>query len=74
MTGILVIIYSLDASQVHYNFVNPTRKEKELQAVVPGLPDDGYYVSVFIVEESGKPFSRAASTPRSVQVNGSSEL
>ena len=45
-----------------------------MQAVIAGLPDDRYNVSVFIVEESGLPFSRAASTPQSVQVNGSRKL
>ena len=71
MIGTLIIVYSLtDNSSVYYNFVPREAEQLRVVAVVMGLPDDQYNVSIFVIDESGLPFPRAAASPRAVQIDG----
>ena len=71
MIGMLVIIYSVsEDSDVYYNFVPHDTKQQGVYAVVTELPGGQYEVSVYVMEESGLPFQRAAATPKSVLING----
>ena len=68
--GILVIVYSrLNHSDVSYNFVPHPQDRMAIDFTVMGLPYVHYEVSVFVVEESGLPFCRAAAMPRTVHNN-----
>ena len=72
--GILVIVYSESLgsdSSIHYNMIEHTKvRQPRMYPVTTGLPVDEYKVAVFVVEEDGKPFPRAAATPRTVRING----
>ena len=71
MIGILIIIYSLtDDSGVYYNFAPREAEQLRVIAIAMGLPDYQYEVSVFVIDESGLPFPKAAASPRAVQING----
>ena len=66
-----MIVYSVsDDSSVYYNFVPREGEQQGVDAVVMGLPSGQYEVSVYVMEESGLPFHRAAATPKSVWING----
>jgi hypothetical protein len=70
--GILVIIYSLGSdSNICYNMIEHAEvQQPRMYPVVTGLPMDEYKVVIFVVEEDGKPFPRAAATPKTVRING----
>ena len=74
--GILVIVYSESLgndSNIHYNMIEHTKvQQPRMYPVTTGLPVDEYKVAIFVVEEDGKPFPRAAATPRTVRINGNS--
>ena len=74
--GILIIVYPLmNDSNVHYHFVKYTDMPQPLMyTTIIGLPADEYKVVVFVMEEDGTPFCRAAATPRTIQINGKSVL
>ena len=68
--GILVIVYShINDSNVHYHFIRHTQSRVHPTAM-GSVMEDEYQVVVFVVEEDGKPFCRAAATPRTVQIDG----
>ena len=75
--GILIIVYSLtDDSNTHYHFIKHTDvQQPRMYPVVMWLsiPGDEYKVAVFVMEEDGAPFHRAAATPRTVQIDGNYE-
>ena len=73
-TGMLIIVYSLtqDNVNVHYHFTE--HADMQVFSMIMGLPVDRYKVVVFVVEEDGRPFCRAAATPRTVQINGNYAL
>ena len=56
--GALFIVYSINSTLYHL-----VERMDKLEAVVSGLPRGEYYMSVFVVEENGEPFRRAATTP-----------
>ena len=63
--GILIIIYSLtDDSTTHYDFVPHEAEGLGVYAtcMLRGLPGGQYEISVYVMEESGLPFHRAAAT------------
>ena len=71
--GILVIVYSVtdkrtDDVSVHYYFIEYA--DMQVYAKILGLPADQYKVVVFVVEEDGRPFCRAAATPKTVHIHG----
>jgi hypothetical protein len=67
--SILAIIYSTDSrNDVYYKISSPSTAEEKLVTNISGLPSGLYNVSVFVLEENGLPFSRSATTPRSVLV------
>ena len=72
--GIIIVVYSLtNDSNIHYNLVEYTEvQQRRMYPVITGLPVDEYEIVVFVVEEDGRPFPRAAATPRTVQINGNS--
>ena len=73
--GILVIAYSLtDETNTHYNLTTFLPDQVRVNTMLMGLPAGQYQLSLFVVEESGLPFSRAAATPRAVQVEGKKRL
>ena len=63
-TGLLIIIYS--ANNTEYQLFQVRVK---LEAVISGLLGGNYEVSVFVVEENGLPFSRAASKPKQITIS-----
>ena len=63
-TSVLIIIYSTD--NVYYT-ISSTEGET-LVTNISSLPSGPYNVSVFVLEENGRPFNRSASTPRNVLV------
>ena len=70
--GILVIVYSpTNEDSVHYHCIQHADVQQPgVYPVVMGLPPDRYEVVIFVVEEDGRPFCRAASTPRDVWIDG----
>jgi hypothetical protein len=67
--SILAIIYSTDnRNDVYYKISSPSTTEEKLVTNISGLPSGPYNVSVFVLEKNGLPFSRSATTPRSVLV------
>ena len=68
--GILVIVHSFhepDDSSVHYQFIDYA--DMEASSMIMGLPADQYKVVVFVVDKDGRPFCRAAATPRTVHID-----
>ena len=75
--GILVIAYSLtDETNTHYNLSTflPDQLRVNTTCMLKGLPAGLYQISIFVIEESGLPFLRAAATPKSVRVDGKKQL
>ena len=72
--GILIIVYSLaNASDVHYHFIRHTNMQQPgMYPVIMSLPADQYEAVVFVMEEDGTPFSRAAATPKALLTDGNS--
>ena len=68
--GILAIVYSLNPGfNISYRNVPHDSTQHGVYSVDVMLPDDQYEVAVFVIEESGEPFLRAASRPKSVFIN-----
>ena len=65
--AILVVVYSDRLSKAYYMFSPPSNGDR-LTTNLSGLPSGPYNVSVFVVEGSGLPYNRSATTPRSVSV------
>ena len=73
-TGILAIIYSSHSDfNVSYRSVPHNSTQPGVYSVGVELPSDQYEVAVFVVEESGEPFLRAASRPKPVLINRKKE-
>ena len=71
LRGILVIAYSLtNDTNTHYMLNTFLPDQLRVNAMLMGLPAGQYQLSLFVIEQSGLPFSRAAATPKSVQVYG----
>ena len=69
--GILIIVYSIsEDTHVYYNFVPHDTEQQGVYDVAMDLQDGQYEVSVYVMEESGLPFKRAAARPDSVWING----
>ena len=72
--GILIIVYSeflRNDSNIRYNMIEHSKvQQPRMYPVTTGLPVDEYKVAVFVVEKDGKPFPRAAATPRTVRIYG----
>ena len=73
--GILVITYSLtdDNKAIYHVAQHNNVQHHEMHRMITGLPADQYEVVVFVMEEDGRPFCRAAATPRTVQINSNCE-
>ena len=71
-TGILTIVYSLiSISDIHYTFVLRSLSQQRVEGTIAELPSNRYGIAIFVVVETGKPFSRAAAKPNSVLINSS---
>ena len=69
--GILIIIYSLtDDCNSYYNYFSYPLSLSGASFTVEGLPANRYGVSIFVTEENGLPYFRAAATPRKIDVEG----
>ena len=67
-TGALIIVYSISDDTIFYRTAQRTADD-HLEAVVSDfLLGNQYNLSVFVLKQSGKPFSRAASAPLPVAV------
>ena len=71
-TGVLVMVSN--GTAVYYH--NATRDGSDIiqEATITGVASGEYNVSVFVVEENGLPFERAASSPRPLVVEKSKKL
>ena len=68
-TGVLIIIYSTSDDNARFYQTAQRTDDDHLEAVVSDfLPGNQYNLSVFVLEQSGEPFSRAATAPLSVAV------
>ena len=74
-TGILNIVYSItDDSNIHYSFIPHSLKQQTAEDTIRELPSNHYRVAVFAVVETGQPFPRAATKPKSILINGNKPL
>ena len=62
--GILIIAYSSD-SNVYYQFIS--RSDLPMSDM-SGLSGGLYKVSIFVMDDSGLPFSKSATVPRNVTI------
>ena len=73
-TGILAIIYSPHSdSDISYRSMPHNSTQPGVYSVGVKLPSDQYEVAIFVVEESGEPFLRAASRPKPALINRKKE-
>ena len=70
VTGVLVIVYS--HSDVRYIASSPAGFQQNIDVTVTGLTDTRYGVSTFTVE-NGLPFPRVVASPRTVDMDSTSE-
>ena len=69
-TGVLVIVSGDSDSYYHI----ATRDGSDIQeATITGIAGGEYSVSVFVVEENGLPFERAATVPSHLSMEGSKQ-
>ena len=67
--GILVIVYSVSLAKYDFLPFNETQSGG-YNMTVSDVPDGEYKVAIFVVEENGEPFTRAASRPKDITING----
>lgn len=68
--GALIIVYSLtNDTNILCKFAPRLSEKKQINLSIIELPNDGYGVSVFVVEENELPFHRVAVSPRFVVIN-----
>ena len=74
-TGILIVVYSLtEDNEVVYHIAQHNNEQyHQTHTMTMGLPAGKYQVVVFVMEEGGRPFCRAAATPRTVHIDGNYE-
>ena len=73
VTGVLAVI--ITESQIFYNVVERGSNEQQFDDTIQGVVGGEHSISFFVVEESGLPFNRTASTPKVVTVeNGKTML
>ena len=66
-TGVLVSVLNEKGPQHH--MVTKESDRSEIESVISGVAGGQYTVSVFVVDEDGLPFHRAATKPRRVSVD-----
>ena len=71
-TGVLAVIIA--ESQIFYHFVERGSNVEAFNDTIQGLVGGEHSISFFVVEESGLPFSRTASTPKVVTVENGNTL
>ena len=77
MTGVFLIVYSLNnESDIHYHVINKRNEQKNniinISIIVTGLAGTEYGISVFALE-TGLPFPRVVTSPRTVILAASSD-
>ena len=66
-TGALVAVVNSTAN-VQYHLISREDSRNGIDGVISGLPGGQYTVSIFVVDEGGIPFRRAAAKPRRISV------
>ena len=69
-TGVLVAVFN--SSKVSFHLLKRKGNELHNEGVLPNVRGGHHMVSVFVVEQNGLPFSRAATIPQNILVNGKS--
>ena len=70
-TGVLTVYISTSNNIIFYHLTKRGKDQLHFDGVVQGVGGGNHIVSFFVVEESGLPFNRAASTPKFVSVQKS---
>ena len=68
-TGLLTIVIS--TSEISYNLIERGSDQLHIEGSIQGVVGGEHSISFFVVEESGLPFNRTASTPKVVSVENS---
>ena len=71
-TGVLAVI--ITESQIFYDVVERGSNEQQLDDTIQGVVGGEHSISFFVMEESGLPFNRTASTPKVVTVENGNTL
>lgn len=66
-TGVLVALVNGTANVQHHR-ISRDHSVNGIDGVISGLPGGQYTVSIFVVDEGGNPFRRAAAKPRRISV------
>ena len=68
-TGLLTIVIS--TSEIFYHLIERGSDQLHIEGSIQGVVGGEHSISFFVVEESGLPFNRTASTPKVVSVENS---
>ena len=68
-TGVVIAVLAL--SEINFYLLTSDRRKLELNGTISSVAGGEYYVSVFVMDENGLPFSRTATIPQNVTaING----
>ena len=67
-TGVLAVFVDFSISEIFYHLIKRGDNEQHFNDTIQGVVGGEHSISLFVVEESGLPFSRTASMPRVVTV------
>ena len=70
-TGLLTIVIS--TSEIFYHLIERGSNQLHIEGSLQGVVGGELSISFFVVEESGLPFNRTASTPKVVSVENSKQ-
>ena len=74
-TGVLTVSVDFSTSKIFYHLIKRGSDEQHFSDTIQGVVGGEHSISFFVVEESGLPFNRIASTPKVVTVeNGGSNV
>ena len=65
-TGFVIAVLAL--SEINFYLLTSDRHKLELNGTISSVAGGEYYVSVFVMDENGLPFSRTATIPQNVTV------
>ena len=63
-----VVIADVSSSGIHFYLLARGNDQLELDSTISSLVNGQHTISAFVIEESGLPFSRAATVPHNVLV------
>ena len=67
-TGVLAVFVDFSTSKIFYHLIKRGNNKQQLDDTIQGVVGGEHSISFFVVEESGLPFNRIASTPKLVTV------